>query len=149
MPVDNPPHLTEHGQLQAAVARLQPPPEDSEFDQWIDNQSLAASDESDEIERYLRLPKAAKGIDPISWWLGQRNTFPRLSKLALDIFAIPAMAADCERAFSLAKLTLTSQRLSMSPEVLEAVQCLKNWLRRGAIRVGAQLGTGLIGKGSS
>jgi hypothetical protein len=46
------------------------------------------------------------------------------------------MAADCERAFSLAKLTLTTQRLAMDPKTLEMVQCLKNWLRRDAITLG-------------
>lgn len=46
------------------------------------------------------------------------------------------MAADCERTFSLAKLTLTSQRLSMDPRTLELIQCLKNWLRRNAITLG-------------
>ncbi|KAH7235317.1 hypothetical protein BKA59DRAFT_484675 [Fusarium tricinctum] len=33
------------------------------------------------------------------------------------------MASDCERQFSLAKLTLTSQRLSMGADTLEHVQC--------------------------
>jgi hypothetical protein len=42
-------------------------------------------------------------------------------QLALDVFAIPAMASDCERQFSLAKLTLTSQRLSIGADTLEHV----------------------------
>lgn len=45
--------------------------------------------------------------------MSQRETSPTLAQMALDIFAIPAMAADFEKAFSLAKLTLTSQKLSM------------------------------------
>ena len=46
------------------------------------------------------------------------------------------MAADCERAFSVAKLAMTSQRQSMRPETLEALQCMKNWIRHGSIRLG-------------
>jgi hypothetical protein len=46
------------------------------------------------------------------------------------------MSADCERAFSLAKLTLTTQRLSIAPSTLEHTQCLKNWLQRGSVRLG-------------
>lgn len=52
--------------------------------------------------------------DPVDWWIAHQGSFPVLSRLVLDIFAIPAMATDCERCFSLARLSLTSQRLSMS-----------------------------------
>ncbi|KAM4066285.1 integrase core domain-containing protein [Hirsutella rhossiliensis] len=55
------------------------------------------------------------------WWRDYKQTFPALSSFALDVFAIPAMATDCERQFSLAKLTLTSQRLAMRADTLEQV----------------------------
>jgi hypothetical protein len=58
-------------------------------------------------------------------------------KRDLDILAIQAMATDCERSFSLAKLTLETQRLSMTTETLEKLQCLKNWVRHGAVKRGA------------
>jgi hypothetical protein len=51
--------------------------------------------------------------------MARQGQFPTVSQLALDILAIPAMATDCERSFSLAKLTWTSQRLSMTAETLE------------------------------
>ena len=76
-----------------------------------------------EIERYLRLELPIPGVNPIEWWMEHRQQFPTLSQLALDLFSIPAMAADCERAFSLAKLTLTTQRLSINPKTLEIAQC--------------------------
>jgi hypothetical protein len=60
--------------------------------------------------------------------------------LALDILAISAMATDCERSFSLAKLTLTTQRLSMTTGTLEKLQCLKNWVRHGAVKLGVTTG---------
>lgn len=59
-----------------------------------------------------------------------------LSQLSLDVFAIPAMAADSERGFSLATLTLTCQRLSMDPSALEKVPHLKNWIQRDAVTLG-------------
>ncbi|KAI9769450.1 MAG: hypothetical protein M1839_003664 [Geoglossum umbratile] len=46
------------------------------------------------------------------------------------------MSADCEGAFSLAKLTLMLQRHSMMAETLEEIQCLKNWLLRDIIGLG-------------
>ncbi|KNB18731.1 hypothetical protein FOXG_22350 [Fusarium oxysporum f. sp. lycopersici 4287] len=94
---------------------------------------------SSELERYLRL-EPQETEDPIEWWMGRRGQFPMVSQLALDILAIPAMATDCERSFSLAKLTLTSQRLSMATETLEKLQCLKNWVRHGVVKLGATAG---------
>ena len=91
-----------------------------------------------ELERYYALG-AQDTDDPCQWWLDHTGTFPRLSRLALDILAIPSMAADCERAFSSAKLTMTSQRQSMQPETLEPLQCMKNWIRNGNIRLGNML----------
>lgn len=60
-----------------------------------------------------------------------------------NILAIPAMAADCERAFSLAKLTLTSQRLAMASSTMEQIQCLKNWVHGGAVTLGGYGGMGV------
>jgi hypothetical protein len=74
-------------------------------------------------------------IDTLSWQSRLISLTARGS--TLDILAIPAMATDCERSFSLAKLTLTTQRLSMTTETLEKLQCLKNWVRHGAVKLGA------------
>ncbi|CEJ95182.1 hypothetical protein VHEMI10679 [[Torrubiella] hemipterigena] len=110
--------------------------EDSRYQQWLNRRTIRLSDDSSELDRYFRLDLPQRVDDPVQWWISHQASFPTLSKLALDIFEIPAMAADCERAFSLAKLTLTSQRLSMSSSTLEKVQCLKNWMRRGAVSIG-------------
>jgi hypothetical protein len=113
--------------------------EDGEYSQWLGTDLIrlrnGASDAT-ELERYLRLELPIEIDNPITWWMDRRQQFPTLSTLALDVFSIPAMAADCERAFSLAKLTLTTQRLAMDPKTLEMVQCLKNWLRRDAVTLG-------------
>lgn len=70
--------------------------------------------------------KKLPDVNPVAWWLLQREAFPTVSQLAIDIFAIPTMTADCERAFSLAGLTLTSQRLAMASNTMEQIQCIKN-----------------------
>jgi hypothetical protein len=110
--------------------------EDSVFKQWVKSRRARATVMGSELERYLRL-EPQETEDPIEWWMAHQGPFPMLSQLALDILAIPAMATDCERSFSLAKLTLTSQRLSMSAATLERLQCLKNWIRHGAVKLGA------------
>jgi hypothetical protein len=111
---------------------------DDQYKQWFKKRVDSQGPTDDELDRYYRLEQQ----DPasvIQWWIDHQSTFPALSKLALDLWAIPAMAADCERAFSLAKLTTTSQRLSMQTETLEVTQCLKNWSRHGDIRLGGSL----------
>lgn len=110
----------------------------SEFDKWMNACHQKEPSVELEIDQYLAA-KPEKVADPIAWWLSHREEYPTVSQFALDVFAIPAMAADCERAFSLAKLTLSPQRLSMSPATLEHLQCLKNWLRRGAVSLGTVL----------
>lgn len=113
--------------------------EDDRYTQWINSKTkkaFAMGGNISELDRYLRLePQDTR--DPIQWWRDHGASFPSLSNFALDVFAIPAMASDCERQFSLAKLTLTSQRLSMSAETLERVQCLKNWVRHGGVKLGS------------
>ncbi|EGU73935.1 hypothetical protein FOXB_15554, partial [Fusarium oxysporum f. sp. conglutinans Fo5176] len=95
--------------------------EDDQYTQWINSKTKKAfvmGGSVGELERYLRLePQDTQ--DAIQWWRDHRASFPSLSSFALDVFAIPAMASDCERQFSLAKLTLTSQRLSMGADTLE------------------------------
>ena len=54
----------------------------------------------DEYDRYCSLePDETVGNIKL-WWLAKKDTFPRLSRMALEILAIPAMSAECERVFS-------------------------------------------------
>ncbi|KAJ0126498.1 hypothetical protein HZ326_30399 [Fusarium oxysporum f. sp. albedinis] len=78
-----------------------------------------------ELERYYRL-EPEQVDDPVLWWIDHSNAFPRLSRFALDVLAIPAMSTDCERAFSLAKLTVSSQRHYLLGSSIESIQLLKN-----------------------
>ncbi|CZR49923.1 uncharacterized protein FPRO_16128 [Fusarium proliferatum ET1] len=87
---------------------LTPRPEQSRFDQWIKSRQPKLSATGSELERYYRL-EPEQLDDPVRWWIGHGNAFPRLSRFALDVLAIPAMSTDCERAFSLAKLIVSSQ----------------------------------------
>jgi hAT family protein len=59
----------------------------------------------------------------------QKRDFPNLSRMALDILSIPAMAADPERLFSSAGLTVTDRRNHLSIESIEALECIKSWVK--------------------
>ncbi|KAF6782558.1 transposase-like protein [Colletotrichum sojae] len=109
--------------------------EDSHFRQWVNSRRRQPPAQPDEVDIFLRQPSEPTP-DPVKWWMEHRETYPQLSQFALDVFAIPAMAADCERAFSSAKLTLTSQRLRMKPGMIEKLQLTKNWLKRGTLLCG-------------
>lgn len=86
-------------------------------------------DDLSEVEKYLTMKKTSffPGQDPIEWWRQRRDVFPRLSQMAFDILSIPAMSDEPERVFSQSKLTITSQRQSISTARLEALQCIKSW----------------------
>jgi hypothetical protein len=110
-------------------------PEQSKFEQWVQSRQPKLSATGCELERYYRLePEQVR--DPVQWWIDHRSAFPQLSRFALDVLAIPAMATDCERAFSLAKLTVTSQRHSLLGSTVEELQLLKNWIRGGSVTLG-------------
>lgn len=58
----------------------------------------------------------------------------------MDILAILAMAADCERVFSIAKLMISSQRHRLDHDKIEKMQMLKHWMGEGAVSIeGIQL----------
>ena len=69
--------------------------------------------------------------DTLKWWLEptQQKTYPNLSKIAIDYLSIPAMSSEAERLFSSAKITLTDRRNRLGVDLLEALECLKSWLK--------------------
>lgn len=100
------------------------------------NRQIVGAAVKDEWQQYitsdpLPAPKDGKPFNALAWWTEetQRRQYPNLSKMALDLLSIPAMASDVERLFSAAKLTLTDQRGAMYAETLELLQLLKSWNR--------------------
>jgi hypothetical protein len=53
--------------------------------------------------------------------------------MAFDLLFIPAIWAEYEGIFSLAQLAITSQRNRMTDAIIEAIECMKNWLYINAI----------------
>jgi len=109
--------------------------EPDDFEQWLTQSEETEVVEDNELERYYRRQPESIS-DPQQWWIEHQSQYPRLSRLALDILAIPAMASDCERSFSLAKLTITSQRHRLQASTVEMLQLMKNWLRSGVVTLG-------------
>ena len=53
--------------------------------------------------------------------------------MAVDLFSIPGMSAECERVFSQTKKLITEERNRLSPDTVEADQLQKHWLLRGLV----------------
>lgn len=112
------------------LTQSQTPEQPSEVDgfghDFYDNPSI--NDVVDEVGEYLR-GSVLPVDDPVRWWKEKASDFPRLSKMALEILSIPPCATECERTFSLTKLTIGSQRHSTGDDTLSELQCMRNWLR--------------------
>lgn len=73
--------------------------------------------------------------NPIQYWLLRRRQYPRLSRMAIDLFSIPAMSSEPERIFSLAGLMVTAQRGQLRADIIGAAQCISSWEKSGAIQI--------------
>ena len=86
---------------------------------------------ADEYARYILQPQVPGIKQGYKWWLEprQQKNFLNLCKMALDILSIPAMSADPERLFSGAKITISDRRNRLGIYTIEALECLKSWLK--------------------
>lgn len=107
---------------------------DNDFLQWMTAIDKPTGN-TDELEEYINEPVLSRTLSPAAlvWWRQsiQRERFPLLSAMAIDIFSILAMFSEAERVFSGARRTLTDDRGSMKIDTLEAIECLKSWFRCG------------------
>ena len=60
-----------------------------------------------ELQRYLKSPlmilegkKANDDFDCLAWWKANQAEYPILSRIAIELYAIPGMSAEVERIFS-------------------------------------------------
>lgn len=84
----------------------------------------------DEIDRYLG--EHLRPVDDVfAWWRVNKDRFPTLFTMAMDLLSIPPMSTHCERSFSRAGLTISSQRHSLEADTINVYQCLGSWLPTG------------------
>ncbi|KAK2931910.1 Glycosyl hydrolase, five-bladed beta-propellor domain superfamily [Fusarium oxysporum f. sp. vasinfectum] len=96
--------------------------EPSQFDQWMQSCDRCMMEEEDELGVYMRQgPVRRENLNPVLWWKDHQEEYPRLSKFALDILAIPAMSVDPERTFSVTKLTRWLRQIQL-PQHLQNIQ---------------------------
>ena len=109
----------------------------NQFLMWLDShENEAESVVEDELDLYLCdrfIFRKEEERSALEWWLDveQRSRYPLLSRMAIDIYSIPAMSAEPERVFSGAKRTVSDSRGSLRSETIELLECLKSWFRLG------------------
>jgi hypothetical protein len=71
----------------------------------------------------------------LAWWCQdtQRQRWPRLSRMAIDILSIVPMSDEPERVFSGARRTVSWDREQLEAETIEMRECLKHWKKSGIL----------------
>jgi hypothetical protein len=107
-----------------------------------DGAAAAIDGDIDEYERWkAREPKVTKdsyaAVHPIKYWVGLRDRYPNLARMAIDVLSIPASSCECERMFSELGDLLEPRRRQISPQLLAAIQCVRRWYRAGFDQCGS------------
>jgi len=83
----------------------------------------------DEITAYLQEDYTGSSHPSEYWRLPiVQLRYPRLSRMAIDVYATPAMSDEPERVFSLGGNTVTAHRASLIEDTQEALVCLSYWI---------------------
>ena len=100
----------------------------------------------DDFDTFINAPPIKISGSPLKWWChkDQIKSYPRLSRVAINILSIAPESSDPESAFSGGRRTLSWDRERMSSEHLEMAECIGNWLREGQITSTARGGMGII-----
>lgn len=96
----------------------------------------AVSTDGDNLDAFVNAPAIKIDCEP--------RQCPRLSRMAIDILSINPQSAEPERTFSGARRTASWDRLSMTCERIQEVECLGNWMRNGHIIGTRHGGLGLV-----
>jgi len=92
--------------------------------------------ELDEFERW-QLETAdpdEQGEDPRAYWHKRRKTYPRLSRMALDLHTVLPMSAEVERLFSVTGHMVTPLRNRLQANTISLCQILRSWYDAGVVR---------------
>jgi len=88
----------------------------------------------DELFLYLAEPPTDH-LGLMEYWKSREAQWPHLAQMAYDFLSILAMSSKCERVFSSCAKQTTLESSRLSGKMLWHQECIKNWQRRGAIRM--------------
>jgi len=76
---------------------------------------------------------AGSTVGTLGFWTTHEHTFPTIFRIAMDYLPIQASAVPCERVFSSSAETDTKKRNRIRPELMEALQVLKYFLKKSRL----------------
>ncbi|KAL6223158.1 hypothetical protein ACLB2K_006548 [Fragaria x ananassa] len=85
-----------------------------------------------ELDKYLlEAPEDLSNskFEILGWWKENAARYPILSKIAKDVFVVPASTEASESTFSLRKRVVDPFRASLTLNLVEGLVCLSDWLR--------------------
>lgn len=103
-------------------------------DEWSDGEDSGL----DQLEQYLseqphRSESSAES--PTNYPLAKRKIWPQLAAMALDIYAVPAIAIEPKRLLSQADDAISPRRRHLSDDSVASLMCLKSWQSSGIIKI--------------
>jgi len=88
------------------------------------------TEEFNEFDHYLRGKRDTEVSEPLKWWSQSQSMFPKLAKMARDVYAVPATGAGVEREFSISGRVVTKQRNRLSSKTIGDLMQYKRWAAR-------------------
>ena len=79
------------------------------------------------ISKYLKDDIKPKDTNILAYWSNCKSKYPGLLQMAHCLLAIPAMSAASKRVFSEGCHIIFWQRLSLKPQTVEELLCMKEW----------------------
>jgi hAT family C-terminal dimerisation region len=111
--------------------------------------STSDSDSSDgmeynEFSSYMQIKRDPTITNELEWWKGSHSMYPKLSKMACDVMAVPATGAGVEREFSISGRVVTKQRNRLSPTTIQDIMQYKHWVVRHGIVIPEEESQGIF-----
>ncbi|KAF5236482.1 hypothetical protein FANTH_11250 [Fusarium anthophilum] len=121
--------------LPVAVRAREYNPFDSFQDELMSYPNSEEESVADEFERWqsTKQDTFSKHDNPLEYWSAKRFEYPRVAKMAIDVLSVPAMAAECERAFFSAGSMVSSQRIRLDASTIAVTQTVRSWLKAGLL----------------
>jgi hypothetical protein len=124
--------LYPHAQA-ASRRRLSQDQQLSDFDRY--NIVNLSAFEGSEMELFKREPLLQNNGNIIYWWRDNKERFPVLYHMAMDLLAAPATTAADERVFSQGDDVINNERPRLSDAMGEQQVCLRSWITGGLVNL--------------
>lgn len=129
------------------ASSMSPPPKR----QNTGNDSDSDSEEeelSNEFDHYIKSKRDRHVTDPLNWWSKSQSIFPRMSKMARDVYAVPATGCGVEREFSISGKVVSKERNRLDVKTISDLMQYKRWVAHNGVILDELVGD-VVGEESS